>query len=53
MKKREAYLDLVLGKLPDIAESHRGGKGLKEAISERKSEASTAYKTEISTVNSK
>jgi len=53
MKKREEYLDLVLGKLPDICESQRGGKGMKEVISDMESEASTAYKTEVSMNNSK
>jgi len=48
VRKRQEYLDLVLGKLPDIPESQYGRKIKKGSISDRKSEASTAYNTEMS-----
>jgi hypothetical protein len=44
-KSRDNYLDLVLGKLPEIAESHRGTKN-KFFPSQKNSEASTMDKTE-------
>ena len=47
-KTREDYLDLVLGKLPEIAESQRGTAN-KFFPSQKNSEASTMDKTEDKT----
>lgn len=50
-KKRLDYLDLVLGKLPEVGSqrnsgSRNGKKGIAKALIDD-SEASTAYKTEL------